>query len=62
MIYLVKTFPAEPHERDKQPRAYLRYYDPAWEGCKEYWVRAKSGAEAKRVAIKIRMEEDADDA
>ena len=58
-IYRVGTFPPEPDCRSKQPMAYLRDYNPQWEGCIEFDVEATSGKEAKRIAVKLRQEHDA---
>lgn len=47
--YKVGVFPKRPGER--AAGAYLRDYNPQWEGCVEVTVSANSGAEAKRMAI-----------
>lgn len=52
--YRVGTFT---HERGgKKPliMAYLRDFNPNWEGCIVYYVAAKSGADAKKSAHSLR--------
>ena len=56
--YRVGTFPNCPSERGRQPRAYLRWYNPEWEGCVEYDVVAPSGEAAKKAAIRARAERE----
>jgi hypothetical protein len=36
----------------RHPRAYTLWYNPEWDGCCEHIVRASSGAEAKKLAIR----------
>ena len=51
------VFKSDP--RDKRPyRAYLRWYNPQWEGCREFMVRATNGPQAKRKAIQMSREID----
>lgn len=49
--YIVGTFA----NGTRKPNAYLRTYNPAWEGCLEYVIEAESGADAKKLAIEMRQ-------
>lgn len=54
--YWVGTFPGS--RPGRKPHAYLRDYNPAWEGCVVYSVLARNGQEAKRAAIEARAARD----
>jgi len=53
-VYRVGTFAHE----NGVVTAYVRDYSPSWSGCIEYEIRAKSAAEAKRIAAARRREEE----
>lgn len=52
--YTVGTFRHERSSGKPFFLAYLRTYNPAWEGCIQYRVRATNGPDAKRKAIAMR--------
>lgn len=55
--YKVGTF-YEPHPRGpvkSRIRACTVWYNTEWKGCVEYEVEAGSGAEAKAIAIEMRL-------
>jgi len=37
-------------------QAYTGFWSPSWDGCIEYLVEAKSGKEAKKIAIQRRLD------
>ena len=53
--YTVGVFKAPPGCKVKY-MAYTTGYNPTWQGCSEYKVEAASGAEAKKIAIKMHKE------
>ena len=50
VLHEVCVFP-HPEYSTRKPRAYTRYYNPAWEGACIHHVLATSGALAKIAAI-----------
>lgn len=49
-IYRVGVFDDDLHPKRK-PMAYTRAYSPDWPGCCEHRLVARTGAEAKKMAI-----------
>jgi hypothetical protein len=56
--YVVGTFWPPGHAPGKRATAYLRDYVSSWPGCIEYVVQARSGAEAKKLAMRRRAEHE----
>jgi len=38
--------------------AYTKWYSESWDGCRIYYVDAKNGTEAKKIAIKMAKVDD----
>ena len=58
-IRRVYTFYETRENRVPRVSAYTLWADPSWVGCKVYDVEADSGTEAKKIAIKMRKEDEA---
>lgn len=58
--YRVGTFyyDSPPDAKPSKVACYTRYFDPTWEGCVVYIVRAESGADAKRIARGLRIKHE----
>lgn len=50
----INTFRVGTFKHDFGVTAYTRDYNPCWEGCVEYEVKAPSGEVAKKAAIAAR--------
>jgi hypothetical protein len=55
----VYTFYEERPGRAPRVSAYTMWVNPTWPGCKTIEVDAINGTEAKKIAIKLRRQEEA---
>lgn len=56
--YIVGTFWHPNSVPHKRASALLKWYSPEWRGCVEFRVRAANGPDAKKVACRLRREQE----